>query len=107
MSIAEAAMLLLGSLFVAWMVGYGMGSNAQKKFCCRMVRHNWPWKKASFDDLGRVLGAIKGKPAEWCAAEAAEAEMAEADEVPLSEEDIQRYAKIAAQSATEEVSDEG
>lgn len=64
--IAGPAVLIFG-------LGYIAGSKQNRTINCQYIREKWPHgKTAGYHELGIILGAIRGRPHEWCAKEAKE-----------------------------------
>lgn len=89
--IVFTAVSWLASLAVIFAVGYRMG----KRVACHFVRKAGV-RYLRYDEMGVILGAIKGRPAEWCAMEAAQKDYDETPEgEPFSEEKIERLVNVA------------
>jgi len=82
-------------------IGLGVAiGRSQAKKAVRWAMLHEGLKHMTFDEAGLLLGRIEGRPHEWCSRELAEMAYDSAAPVPLSDEDVVRYAKIATSGAT-------
>lgn len=73
METMQCIFLIIGPAVISYIIGYFIGSKTNRKFNCDIIRQKWPHRKiVGYHELGIILGAIQGKPHEYCSAKAKE-----------------------------------